>query len=125
MTRPAWPPRCAVANPGWDERDVAGVVADLGECRIEAIIEAVERGAAMVDPTESLVRHVRVPLLLLLADEDRSGLSGASRLATMARLPAGSRTAHVAAGHSIHRDAPDRYLAAALAWLGGPHVPSA
>jgi pimeloyl-ACP methyl ester carboxylesterase len=110
-------------NPGWDERDVAGVVADLADCRIEPIIDAVERGAAMVDPTESLVEDVGVPLLLLLADEDRSGLSGASRLATIARLSAGSRTAHVAAGHSIHRDAPDSYLAAALAWLGGPRGP--
>jgi pimeloyl-ACP methyl ester carboxylesterase len=112
-------------HPGWHERDVAGVVADLGDCRIEPIIDAVKRGAAMVDPTESLVGDVGVPMLLLLADEDRSGLSGASRPATVSRLPAGSQTAALAAGHSIHRDAPDLYLAAALGWLGGPHVPSA
>ncbi len=109
-------------NPDWEERDVAGVTADVADCRIEAIISAVVGGAAMLDPTEALVAQLAMPMLLLLADEERSGLSGPSRLATVARLPAGSRTVEIAAGHSIHRDAPQVYLAAAVSWLGGPRA---
>jgi pimeloyl-ACP methyl ester carboxylesterase len=107
-------------NPDWDERDVAGVVRDVADCRIEPIIDAIERGAAMVDPAEALVAAIRTPALLLLAEEERSGLTGASRAATIAALPPGSRTVEMGTGHSIHRDAPDDYLAIALEWLGGP-----
>ena len=110
------------ANPTWDERDVAGVVRDVADCRIEPIIEAIQAGAAMADPAEALVAAITTPALLLLAEEGRSGLVGASRGATIASLPAGSRTVELSTGHSIHRDAPEAYLATALDWLGGPRA---
>jgi pimeloyl-ACP methyl ester carboxylesterase len=111
-----------IANPGWDERDVAGAVQGIADCRIEPIIEAIGRGVALADPAEALVAAITTPALLLLADEERSGLAGASRRATKASLPAGSRTVELATGHSIHRDAPETYLATALDWLGGPRA---
>lgn len=112
-------------NPGWAERDVTGVVADVADCRMEAIIAAAEGGEAMVDPTETLVGQAGVPVLLLLADEERSGLRGTSRSTTLARLPTGSRAMVLAAGHSVHRDAPEPYLEAATAWLRAPQWPPA
>jgi pimeloyl-ACP methyl ester carboxylesterase len=112
-------------HPGWAERDVAGVVADVADCRMEAIIAAAEGGEAMIDPAETLVGEAGVPVLLLLAEEERSGLRGTSRSVTLARLPTGSRAMVVAAGHSVHRDAPEAYLKAATAWLRAPQRPPA
>ena len=65
-----------------------------------------------------LVALTRQPTLLLLADEERSGLTGEARARTIARLPAGSRTVVFDSGHTIHRERPEAYVATALEWLG-------
>jgi pimeloyl-ACP methyl ester carboxylesterase len=106
------------ANPGWDERDVAAVVADVADTRIEPLIAALRAGQAMLDPSEELMGRVSTPVLLVLAAEDRSGLSGESRVRALERLPAGSQHLVLDSGHTVHRDQPGAYLAAALRWLG-------
>lgn len=105
------------ANPGWDERDVAAVVADIADTRIEPLIAAITSGQAMLDPTEELMRQVSRPVLLVLAAEERSGISGASRTRSVERLPAGSEHVVLDSGHTVHRDQPDAYLATVLRWL--------
>ena len=105
-------------EPGLDERDVQGMVADVADCRIEPIVAAIQSRLAMADPAHELVAAIRQPALLLLADEARSGLTGEARAATIARLPSGSRTVVFDSGHTIHRELPDLYVATALDWLG-------
>ncbi len=105
------------ANPTWDERHIAAVVADVAACRIEPIVTAIERGLAMQDPADELVAQLRVPMLLLVPPAERSVL-GATREQTIAALPAGSSVVELDGGHNLHRDLPAAYLEAALRWLG-------
>lgn len=105
-------------NPSWDERDARGNVASLTDCRIETVIEAFAAGYAEGAP--DLAPLLKVPCLLLLADEARSVLTGADRTETVAGLPPGSGVVELPAGHTLHRDLPDDYLGVTLDWLGGP-----
>ena len=100
---------------------MTGVVADVADCRMEAIIAAAEGGEAMVDPTETLVGQTGVPVLLLLADEERSGLRGTSRSTTLAR-PADGIARHGARRRATRSTVMRRsaYLEAATAWLARP-----
>ncbi len=106
-------------QPGWDERDVAAVVADVAECRIEPLIGAIERGFATSDPAYELLARIQVPVLLVLAREEASVITGDDRARAVAALPPGSRVVELDSGHVVHRDQPDVYLAAALEWLAG------
>ena len=105
-------------DPTLGEGDVDVMVAVVADCRIEPIITAIGAGLAMADPADELVALTRQPILLLLADEERSGLTGEARARTIARLPAGSRTVVFDSGHTIHRERPEAYVATALEWLG-------
>lgn len=105
-------------HPTWDERDVAAVVADVATTRLEPLITAIEAGAAMNDPAHELVRRARIPILLVVPPPEQSVL-GEVYDATIAGLPPGSRAVRLDGGHTLHRDRPDEYLAAALEWLAG------
>ncbi len=104
-------------DPSLGARDVQVVVADVADCRIEPIITAIQGGLAMADPADELMALVRQPTLLLLAEEERSGLTGEARAQAIARLPAGSRTVVFESGHTVHRELPDSYLGTVLEWL--------
>jgi pimeloyl-ACP methyl ester carboxylesterase len=105
-------------NPSWDERDARENQASVAECRIETVMEAFATGYA--DGAPDLAPSLRVPALLVLAEESRSVLTGADRSETIAALPPGSRVVELPGGHTLHRDLPDDYLRVALEWLGGP-----
>lgn len=103
-------------HPTWDERDIAAVVADVATTRLEPLITAIEAGAAMTDPAHEVVARAGIPILLIVPPPERSVL-GEAYHATIAALPAGSRVVRLEGGHTLHRDQPDAYLAAALEWL--------
>lgn len=104
-------------NPTWDERDARENAASVADCRIEAVIEAFSAGYREGAP--DLAPMLRVPSLLVLAEESRSVLTGPDRAETVAALPAGSRVVELPGGHTLHRDLPADYLRVTLDWLGG------
>jgi pimeloyl-ACP methyl ester carboxylesterase len=105
-------------NPIWDERDARENAASVAECEIDWVIEAFAAGYAEGAP--DLAPALRVPSLLVLAEESRSVLTGDDRAETIAELPAGSRVVELPGGHTLHRDLPGDYLHVTLDWLGGP-----
>ena len=58
-----------------------------------------------------------VPTLYLMAAEDRSVFTGDARRRLAADLPEHSRFEVMDAGHTIHRDRFDQYMAEVLAWI--------
>jgi pimeloyl-ACP methyl ester carboxylesterase len=107
-------------NPSWDERDAREDAASVAECRIETVIEAFAAGYGVGAP--DLAPSLRVPCLLVLAEESRSVLTGEDRAETIASLPPGSRVVELPGGHALHRDLPSDYLRVTLEWLGGPRT---
>ncbi len=71
----------------------------------------------------SLLPRLHVPTLLLLADEDRSVFPPNARRQLAGRLPDTIETVVLDAGHCIHRDRFDEYVAAVVDWSGGPAAP--
>ena len=105
-------------NPSWDERDVRENAASVADVQIEPVIEAFAAGYR--DGAPDVAPLLRVPCLLVLAEESRSVLTGADRAETIAALPRGSRVVELPGGHCLHRDVPDDYLRVTLEWLGAP-----
>jgi pimeloyl-ACP methyl ester carboxylesterase len=107
-------------NPAWDERDARENVESLRDVRLDWIVEAFASGYREGAP--DLVPRLKVPVLLVLADESRSVLVARDRAETIAALPPGSRAVELPGGHTLHRDCPDEYLRATLDWLRRPVV---
>lgn len=104
-------------NPTWDPEDAAQAIAALHACEIDAIAESERQGIGY--RTAELVAAVGVPSLLLLAEEDRSAITGDARERTLANLPATMSRIDFPTGHVIHRDAFDEYVRTVIDWLGG------
>jgi pimeloyl-ACP methyl ester carboxylesterase len=107
-------------NPGWPPGEAERRVADLADCNATAIAAALRPGVPF--DLAGLLAAVRLPTLLLLAEEARgSSLVGVDRKAAAAALGDGV-TRVLPAGHSVHREALDAWLAALDAWLASPSV---
>ncbi|HEX8133861.1 MAG TPA: alpha/beta hydrolase [Actinomycetes bacterium] len=118
-------------NPRWPPGEAERRVADLADCNATAIAAALRPGVPF--DLAGLLAAVRLPILLLLADEALgSSLTGVDRKAAVAAVgPAGSgepqggapenrrATRVLASGHSIHREALDAWLRELDAWLAG------
>jgi pimeloyl-ACP methyl ester carboxylesterase len=105
------------ANPGWPPGEAERRVADLADCDGRAIADAVRPGVAFDLP--ALLAAARLPILVLLAEEALgSNLAGLDRKAAVEAVPDGA-TRVLPAGHSLHREALDAWLAALDAWLPG------
>ena len=103
------------ANPAWPPGEAERRVADLADCDGQAIAAAVRPGVPFDLP--ALLAAARLPVLLLLAEEALgSNLCGLDRKAAVEALSDGT-TRVLAAGHSIHREALDAWLAALDDWL--------
>jgi pimeloyl-ACP methyl ester carboxylesterase len=104
-----------VANPAWPPGEAERRVADLADCDGEAIAAAVRSGVAVDLP--ALLAAAPLPVLLLLAEEALgSNLLGLDRKAAVEAMRDGT-TRVLPAGHSVHREALDAWLAALDAWL--------
>jgi pimeloyl-ACP methyl ester carboxylesterase len=105
------------ANPAWPPGEAERRVADLADCDGRAIADAVRPGVAFDLP--ALLAAARLPVLMLLAEEALgSNLTGLDRKAAVEAVAEGA-TRVLPAGHSLHREALDPWLAALDAWLPG------
>jgi pimeloyl-ACP methyl ester carboxylesterase len=105
------------ANPSWPPGEAERRVADLADCDGRAIAAAVRPGVPFNLPR--LLTAAPLPVLLLLAEEALgSSLVGLDRKAAVEALPNGT-TRVLPAGHSVHREALDAWLAALDTWLAG------
>jgi pimeloyl-ACP methyl ester carboxylesterase len=103
------------ANPAWPPGEAERRVADLADCDGQAVAAALRQGVLFDLP--ALLAAASPPTLMLLADEALgSNLNGLDRKAAVEVLPAGA-TRVLPAGHSVHREALDPWLAAVDAWL--------
>ena len=103
------------ANPAWPPGEAERRVADLADCDGQAIAAALRPGVPFDLP--ALLAAAPLPVLLLLAEEALgSNLTGLDRKAAVEALGDGT-TRVLPAGHSLHREALDPWLAALDAWL--------
>jgi pimeloyl-ACP methyl ester carboxylesterase len=105
------------ANPTWPPGEAERRLADLIDCDGQAVAAAFRSGVAF--DLAALLAGARLPTLLLLGEEALgSSLTGLDRKAAVEALHDG--TARVLpAGHNLHREALDPWLAALDAWLAG------
>ena len=103
------------ANPGWPLGESERRVADLADCDGLVIAAALRAGIPFDLP--ALLAAAPLPVLMLLATEALgSNLAGLDRKAAVEALSHGT-TRVLPAGHSVHREALDAWLAALDAWL--------
>jgi pimeloyl-ACP methyl ester carboxylesterase len=103
------------ANPAWPPGEAERRVADLADCDGQAIAAAFRSGIRY--DLSALLAAVPLPVLLLLAEESLgSTLLGLDRKAAVESLGDGT-TRVLPAGHNVHREALDAWLAALDDWL--------
>lgn len=105
--------KALAANPLWAHEDARQDVEGKTLADGPGILASfrADIGVRVVD----LLPRLEVPTLLLLADPERSVFPAAAREA-LEPGPGGLRTVSFDAGHTIHRDRFDDYVATALAW---------
>jgi pimeloyl-ACP methyl ester carboxylesterase len=109
--------RAMATNPRWDRKDAVMDVGALALCEVETVIASFSDRWAFDSP--SLVAGLRVPTLLLLGDEaGGSVITGDARREAVSVLPAGSSWHAFDAGHVIHRDQFEGYVAAVRGFAG-------
>lgn len=104
-------------NPRWLEEDARQDVEGQSLADVEGLIASfrLPRPFHVVELASSL----ETPTLFVIADEQRSVVLPEHRRQLADRLPPHSRIVEMDAGHTIHRDRFDEYLAAIVAWADG------
>lgn len=104
-------------NPLWLEEDARQNVEGRAVCDLDGILASLrnDTGHRVLD----LVPVIGIPTLYLLADEARSVL-GPRRAELIASAPATATVVEFDAGHTVHRDRFDEYVAAILEWSRTP-----
>ena len=102
-------------NPLWLEEDARQDVEGRAVCDLDGILASLrnDTGHRVLD----LVPAIGLPTLYLLADEARSVL-GPRRDELIASAPATATVVELDAGHTLHRDRFEEYVASILEWLG-------
>jgi pimeloyl-ACP methyl ester carboxylesterase len=109
-----------LANPAWPPGEAERRVADLADCDGRAVAAALRPGVPFDLP--ALLAAVPVPTLLLLGEEALGSiLTGPDRKAATEGLPDGT-TQVLPAGHNLHREALDAWLAALDPWLASSQM---
>ena len=103
------------SNPAWLEEDARQDVEGKQLADREGILASFRHDIGTRVP--ELAPLLTIPTLYLLAAEDRSVFAGEARRRLAANLPEHSRLAIMDAGHTIHRDRFDQYVAEVLAWI--------
>jgi pimeloyl-ACP methyl ester carboxylesterase len=106
------------ANPGWLEEDARQNVEGRRVADLPGILATFRRetGGRVLD----LAPHQSVPALYVLAAEDRSVIVGDARRELERNLPANARIIVLDAGHTVHRDRFEKYVAAVADWIEQP-----
>jgi pimeloyl-ACP methyl ester carboxylesterase len=107
--------REVASNPAWQEEDARQDVEGKQLADREGIVASFRHDIGTRVP--ELAPLLTVPTLYLMADEGRSVFAGDARRRLAANLPGHSRLVVMDAGHTIHRDRFDEYLAEVLAWI--------
>lgn len=103
------------SNPAWLEEDARQDVEGKQLADREGILASFRHDIGTRVP--ELAPLLTIPTLYLMAAEDRSVFAGDARRRLAADLPANARLAVMDAGHTIHRDRFDQYVAEVLAWI--------
>jgi pimeloyl-ACP methyl ester carboxylesterase len=103
------------ANPTWLEEDARQDVEGKQLADREGLLASFRRatGARVLD----LAPLLEMPTLYLMAAEDRSVFVGDARRQLVEKLPPNARFIEIDAGHTVHRDQFDQYMAALADWL--------
>jgi pimeloyl-ACP methyl ester carboxylesterase len=106
------------ANPAWEPEDARQDVEGKQLADREGLVASfrLDTGSRVPD----LVPLLEVPTLYFLAAEDRSVYVGEARRRLAEDLPPGSRLVVAEAGHTIHRDRFEEYVATVLDWIRPP-----
>ncbi len=123
--------RSATDNPGWALPDVEQDVEGIARAQVAAVAAGV-RGGLRSGDLASLVAGAPVPVLVIAAvgsgpaggGPGPSALGEPARAAVRAALPA-ERFVELPGGHCLHRDVPDRWLAAVTAFADEVLPPTA
>ncbi len=107
-------------NPLWLEEDARQDVEGKALADADGLLATFRQptGARVLE----LAPQLAVPALYIMASEDRSVFIGDARLELRAGLPPHSRLIEIEAGHTIHRDCFDDYIAALREWLEPPSL---
>jgi pimeloyl-ACP methyl ester carboxylesterase len=104
------------ANPRWAPEDVERSVDGIARADVPVVADALRH--VLRWDLAALVRDARAPVLVLVAPEERSALTGEGRAAVQAALPA-DRFVVLEGGHCLHRDDPAAWLRAVDAFSSG------
>jgi len=102
-------------NNAWLEGDARQDVEGKQLADREGIVASFRRETGARVP--HLVPLLRVPTLYVMAADDRSVYTGDARRRLVAETPAHARVVVADAGHTVHRDQFDEYVAAVLDWI--------
>lgn len=102
-------------NPTWLEEDARQDVEGKRLADSEGILASFRRDTG--HRVLAVAGPLQVPALYLLADADRSAFPEPARSQLRAILPPNARIVDFDAGHTIHRDRFDDYIATILGWL--------
>lgn len=108
------------ANPTWADGDVTANVEGRAATDADAVAAGAE--AHLCGDLLYALGQVTVPVLLLLAEPERSALHEPERSAALALVPP-ERVVDLPAGHGIHRDLPQHWVDAVAAFgsaVAGP-----
>ena len=105
-------------NPRWLRGDAEQDVEGRALTDAEGIVASLRRPRPLT--VADSAAEMEVPTLYLLADEERSVLTGPARARLREQLPSDARVLEFDAGHTIHRDRFDEYMAAVLDWAPPP-----
>ena len=112
-----------VVNPAWSDADVEQSIAGVADAQADAIVDALA-GLLSWD-LHTMIGAERRPMLVLAGREVQgtfpfanggSALTGRDRV-DVRRLVTDDRFVELDGGHCLHRDAPDRWLAAVAKFI--------
>lgn len=102
---------CHASDPTWSETEVS-FWADSKHRFSTRIVELVTPPDAAALDYPDLMKRITCPVVFISADQDRRAASSPADIAQLKGLLPQLQEAHIAgAGHSIHRDQFDRYIA--------------
>lgn len=107
--------RALVTNPRWEHEDARQDVEGKALADGSGILDSFRAGIGV--RVLDLLHRLEVPTLLLLADPQRSVFPPTAR-DSLRPGPGGLETISFDAGHTIHRDRFDDYVAAIVGWAG-------
>ncbi|HJP71245.1 MAG TPA: alpha/beta fold hydrolase [Candidatus Limnocylindria bacterium] len=109
------------ANPRWQPEDARQDVEGKQLADRDGLLASFRRETGARVP--ALVQLITVPTLYVLGDEQRSVYRGDARRRLAHELPPNARLAVADAGHTIHRDQFEWYMATVVDWLRSTSEP--